>query len=70
MIADWKPPPVTDHLPKPYTTLPLRHLLDSHTTAMAHKMDRSFLEASIPKLVKELTVDEKLSLLAAVNWWE
>lgn len=32
-------------------------------------MDRSFLTASIPDLVKKLQVDEKISLLGAPNWW-
>ena len=30
---------------------------------------RSFLDASIPDLVKKLRVDEKVSLLAGPNWW-
>ncbi|KAF9451230.1 glycoside hydrolase family 3 protein [Macrolepiota fuliginosa MF-IS2] len=32
-------------------------------------MAQSFLEASIPDLVKRLKVDEKISLLGAPNWW-
>lgn len=32
-------------------------------------MSRSFLEASIPDLVQKLTIDEKISLLGAPNWW-
>jgi beta-glucosidase len=32
-------------------------------------MDRSFLNAPIPDLVKKLKVDEKISLLGAPNWW-
>jgi beta-glucosidase len=32
-------------------------------------MSRSFLDASIPDLVKGLTVNEKISLLGAPNWW-
>ncbi|EKM82934.1 hypothetical protein AGABI1DRAFT_118340 [Agaricus bisporus var. burnettii JB137-S8] len=32
-------------------------------------MNRSFLDASIPDLVKKLKVDEKISLLGAPNWW-
>ncbi|TCD62616.1 hypothetical protein EIP91_006630 [Steccherinum ochraceum] len=32
-------------------------------------MSRSFLEASIPDLVSQLTTDEKISLLGAPNWW-
>ncbi|KAF7308931.1 Beta-glucosidase [Mycena kentingensis (nom. inval.)] len=38
----------------------------SHTTTM----DRSFLDADIPSLVdKSLTINEKISLLGAPNWW-
>lgn len=32
--------------------------------------DRSFLTASVPQLVKQLTLDEKISLLAGKNFWE
>ncbi|OBZ75489.1 putative beta-glucosidase K [Grifola frondosa] len=32
-------------------------------------MSRSFLDASIPDLVKSLSTDEKISLLGAPNWW-
>jgi len=32
-------------------------------------MSRSFLDASIPDLVEQLTLDEKISLLGAPNWW-
>ncbi|KAG7092213.1 hypothetical protein E1B28_008580 [Marasmius oreades] len=32
-------------------------------------MDRSFLDADISELVKELSLDEKISLLGAPNWW-
>ncbi|KAH9483793.1 putative beta-glucosidase I [Psilocybe cubensis] len=32
-------------------------------------MSRTFLDASIPDLVKKLRVDEKISLLGAPNWW-
>ena len=32
-------------------------------------VSRSFLDASIPDLVKKLRVDEKVSLLAGPNWW-
>ncbi|KAI0315538.1 glycoside hydrolase family 3 protein [Amylostereum chailletii] len=32
-------------------------------------MDRSFLDASIPDLVKRLKTDEKIELLAGPNWW-
>ncbi|KAF8652748.1 hypothetical protein AX16_004245 [Volvariella volvacea WC 439] len=31
--------------------------------------DRPFLDASIPELVQQLKVDEKISLLGAPNWW-
>jgi hypothetical protein len=33
-------------------------------------MDRSFLSASIPLLLNQLTVNEKVSLLAGQNFWE
>jgi len=33
------------------------------------QMDKSFLDASIPSLLKELSVDEKISLLAGADWW-
>lgn len=32
-------------------------------------MAHPFLDASIPDLVKQLKVDEKISLLGAPNWW-
>ncbi|GFZ49824.1 hypothetical protein JCM24511_07227 [Saitozyma sp. JCM 24511] len=32
-------------------------------------MDRSFLTASIPELLQQLTLDEKISMLAAKDWW-
>ena len=32
-------------------------------------MSHPFLEASIPELVKQLSTDEKISLLGAPNWW-
>ncbi|EED79163.1 hypothetical beta-glucosidase from glycoside hydrolase family GH3 [Postia placenta Mad-698-R] len=32
-------------------------------------MSRSFLQSSIPDLLKKLTTDEKISLLGAPNWW-
>lgn len=32
-------------------------------------MTRTFLEASVPDLVRRLKVDEKISLLGAPNWW-
>ncbi len=34
------------------------------------QMDRSFLTASIPDLIKKLTQDEKISLLAGKDWWK
>lgn len=33
-------------------------------------LDRSFLDADIDELLKQLTVTEKISLLAGKNWWE
>jgi beta-glucosidase len=33
------------------------------------KMDRSFLTASIPDLIKQMTIPEKVSLLAGKDWW-
>ncbi|KAK6910594.1 hypothetical protein I203_104626 [Kwoniella mangroviensis CBS 8507] len=33
------------------------------------QMDRSFLTASIPKLLEEMTEEEKISLLAGKDWW-
>ena len=33
-------------------------------------MDRSFLKASVPDLIKQLTVEEKTSLLAGRDWWK
>jgi hypothetical protein len=35
-----------------------------------HLMDRSFLTASIPELVDEMTLDEKRVLLSADGWWQ
>lgn len=32
-------------------------------------MSRSFLDASIPALLKDLQLDEKIKLLGAPNWW-
>lgn len=32
-------------------------------------MDRSFLEASLPDLIRELSLDEKVTLLAGKDWW-
>lgn len=32
-------------------------------------MSRSFLDASIPDLLQKLTIDEKISLLGAPDWW-
>jgi beta-glucosidase len=34
------------------------------------QMDRSFLKASVPELLKKLTQDEKISLLAGRDWWK
>ena len=34
------------------------------------QMDKSFLSASVPELLKKLTRDEKVSLLAGRNFWE
>lgn len=32
-------------------------------------MSRSFLDASIPDILKKLELDEKIRLLGAPNWW-
>ncbi|KAK7043724.1 hypothetical protein VNI00_008336 [Paramarasmius palmivorus] len=32
-------------------------------------MSRTFLDASIPELISKLTIEEKISLLGAPNWW-
>lgn len=32
-------------------------------------MDRSFLDASLPDLIKKLSLDEKVTLLAGKDWW-
>lgn len=34
------------------------------------KLDKSFLDADIKQLLKEMTMDEKVSLLAGSGWWE
>jgi len=34
------------------------------------QMDRSFLSASVPELVKKLSVEEKVSLFAGKDWWK
>lgn len=34
------------------------------------QMDRSFLQASVPELVKKLRLEEKVGLLAGQGWWE
>jgi len=34
------------------------------------RLDKSFLDADINQLVKQLTMDEKVSLLAGSGWWE
>jgi hypothetical protein len=33
-------------------------------------MDRSFLTADVPTLLKQMTVEEKISLLAGHSWWK
>ena len=35
-----------------------------------YKMDRSFLTASVPDLVEQLTLDEKRELLITQGWWQ
>lgn len=32
-------------------------------------MARSFIDADIDELLQKLTMDEKISLLGAPNWW-
>ena len=39
-------------------------------TSTNDRMDRSFLSASVPELIQELTVTEKISLLAGKDWWK
>jgi hypothetical protein len=34
------------------------------------QMDRSFLTASVPGLLKKLTTEEKVSLFAGRDWWK
>lgn len=34
------------------------------------QLDRSFLDANIPELVKQMTMPEKISLLAGKDWWK
>ena len=34
------------------------------------KLDKSFLDADIKQLLKEMTMDEKVSLLAGAGWWD
>jgi len=34
------------------------------------EMDRSFLTASVPELLKKLSTEEKTSLLAGKDWWK
>jgi beta-glucosidase len=34
------------------------------------QLDRSFLDASVPELVKKMTMEEKISLLAGKDWWK
>jgi beta-glucosidase len=33
-------------------------------------LDRSFLEADLEELLRQLSIEEKISLLAGKNWWE
>ncbi len=33
-------------------------------------LDRSFLEADLEELLRQLSLEEKISLLAGKNWWE
>ncbi|BEJ10876.1 hypothetical protein CspHIS471_0102980 [Cutaneotrichosporon sp. HIS471] len=33
-------------------------------------LDRSFLDANVDELLHQMTIDEKISLLAGKNWWE
>lgn len=35
-----------------------------------HTLDRSFISANVPELVRKLTLDEKRSLLTADGWWQ
>jgi hypothetical protein len=35
-----------------------------------HLMDRSFIDANISELVKQMTGDEKRVLLTADGWWQ
>jgi hypothetical protein len=55
--------------------LPLQtpHLFPLCTAKMPttnDQFDKSFLDADINQLVKQLTMDEKVSLLAGSGWWE
>lgn len=34
------------------------------------QFDKSFLDVDVKELVKQLTIDEKVSLLAGAGWWE
>ena len=34
------------------------------------KLDRSFLDADVHELVKQMTLPEKVSLLAGKDWWK
>ncbi|KAK4685009.1 beta-glucosidase, partial [Tremellales sp. Uapishka_1] len=40
------------------------------TVKTNNEMDRSFLSASIPELVRQLTMEEKVSLLAGADFWK
>jgi hypothetical protein len=63
-------------LPSSYISeLPLwnPHLFPLSTAIMPttnDQFDKSFLDADINQLVKQLTMDEKVSLLAGSGWWE
>ena len=35
-----------------------------------HRMDRSFLTANIDAIVQQLSLDEKIELLAGDGWWQ
>jgi hypothetical protein len=67
----------SEQFPRPliYLELPLQtpHLFPLCTAKMPttnDQFDKSFLDADINQLVKQLTMDEKVSLLAGSGWWE
>jgi hypothetical protein len=67
----------SEQFPRPliYLELPLQtpHLFPLSTAKMPttnDQFDKSFLDADINQLVKQLTMDEKVSLLAGSGWWE